>query len=107
MYSTESATNSVLNSIEKYSIELGYWQSLTVSTPLRVKNNFAFCINSHEIVLLGGKHRQSSTDDRSSSQTVNKVYVFNTVNCSFKSLPKLPFTHKVSGVFYNDNGKAL
>lgn len=38
---------------------------------------------------------------------MNKVYLFNTANDSFQSLPKLTFNHKISGVFYNNFGKAL
>ena len=80
---------------------------LDIWTPFRIKNNFAVSINSHEILLLGGKNKWSLKDTKSSTETINKVYLFNIKNKSFRSLPKLPFSHKISGVFYNGFGKVL
>lgn len=44
-----------LDTIEKYNIKLNFWELLSIKTPLKMHNNFAWTVNSKEIVITGGQ----------------------------------------------------
>ena len=94
-----------LDTIERYSINLNYWESLKITTPFRVHNNFAVDIGMNEIAILGGIQNWKGT--KGPQRTVTAVFIFNTLSHSFKEMPRLAYNHKIGSVKINNRGELL
>ena len=94
-----------LDTIERYSIILNYWEKIGIKTPFRIHNHFALSIGEQEIVILGGKQNLKGFKNR--SQTMTTVFVYNTEYGCFKELEKLDFNYKIGSARVNNCGKIL
>lgn len=95
-----------LDTIERYWIRLNFWEKLDIKTPFKMHNNFAWAVNSNDIILLGGiRNYRDGENDK--SEILPKVFVFKTKEMKVKELPKLSFNYKISNVFYNNEGRFL
>ena len=87
-----------LSSIERYNIKLNIWSEISVKLPCKLSNSFAWSINKHEIIILGGMKPSSSLISHKRFEVDNTVYWFNSKKYSFSHLKPLPFTKKLSNV---------